>query len=1481
MNLKRKMLSILPAFTIVLAILLLTPITAKAAGTIDLSKIYQNVEVQDGYTLTGCIGGNYKISIADGATVTLEDVTIEGVDDDSNHCNWAGITCNGNATIILKGENYVKGIGDRYPGIHVPKAKGKSLVINGDGLLTAVANRCGAGIGSSGYYSDEDGLGNIIIEGGTVNAIGGIDGAGIGAGTYNQSFGNITISGGYVYAVGGSSATGIGTSSATGNELFSSCGDITISGGYVYAVGERRAAGIGTGSATYNGICSCGDITISGGYVYAYGGDDAAAIGTGYAEGNKKNTCGKITIGSGANLIRATRGSEKADFIGGGYNSQPGKVVFELYNDAAKYTDKTEENTYTYVKKDSLGAYAENVSAKYDGEPHSITVSVLNPASGVKIKYGTVLGTYNLDKAPTITNAGTKNVYYEVTADGYEPLQGFATIQIDKVLNKNPPAVVLKSHTSTTVELEPIENGEYCYAEIDEEGYSRNYSAWRDIPIFTGLTKGKRYRFRQRIKEDENHLASSSSDISITIGKHEHGWIYEANEAEIIGTCKNRDLLHEGELTEIITILKPEHVVDGDGKSEKATVKVDGVKSDSINIQYKKGSDILDKAPTEPGTYTASILLGGATASVEYTIYPKYSITVSNDGNGTASANPTSGIAGTEVTLTATPNEGYQFKEWDVVSGDVTVSDDNTFVIGDKDVEIKAIFEKEYSVTVFGDGNGTASANPTSGVAGTEVTLTATPNEGYQFRNWLVLSGDVTVNDNNFTIGTADVQVVAIFEKEYSVTVSGNENGTASANPTSGVAGTEVILTATPNEGYRFMKWVVISGGVTVKDNKFTIGTADVTVVALFEKNSSASYTITFDAGEGTGIMPSVDKGAGSYTLPANGFTAPAGKEFKAWLVDGEEKNPDTVIEVNGNITITAIWTDHVHNYGAATYTWTGDNSKVTAKKICEDDAHVETETVNTTSVETAATCEEKGKITYKATFTKDGFTEQTKTVENVEAVGHDWGEWEVTTQATETAEGVETRTCKNESSHTETHAIAKLGVTSYAITVNSGLGGSASASAGTAEIGVAVSITATPYAGYELDRITYIPEGESATDITLEPSFIMPEVNVTVNVTFKEKAVTTPDPATYKVTFVTNEGTEVAEQIVQADDKAAKPADPQKEGYTFEGWYTDEDLTEEYDFNTPVTADVIVYAKWIEKTYTVAVSGDGNGTASSNPTSGVAGTVVTLTATPNEGYRFKEWDVVAGDVTVSDDNTFVIGEKDVEVKAIFEKIPKATDPDDSNNGVNNSQTPPNGVNNSQTPPNGGNNGQPSANGGNNGQPAAGGGATPQTPSGGGTDNQTPLTSATEVKVGDTIKDDKTNTSYIITSTKTNKETVTYVSTTNNTVTSLTVPNTVTVGGKKYKVTEIKANAFKNNKKLKKITIGKNIEKIGKNAFSGCKNLKTVNIKTTKLTKKTVGANAFKGINAKAKVTVPKSKLKAYKTILKARGIKGKKQKIK
>lgn len=125
----------------------------------------------------------------------------------------------------------------------------------------------------------------------------------------------------------------------------------------------------------------------------------------------------------------------------------------------------------------------------------------------------------------------------------------------------------------------------------------------------------------------------------------------------------------------------------------------------------------------------------------------------------------------------------------------------------------------------------------------------------------------------------------------------------------------------------------------------------------------------------------------------------------------------------------------------------------------------------------------------------------------------------------------------------------------------------------------------------------------------------------------------------------------------------------------------------------------------------------------------------------------------------------------------------------------------------------------------------------------------------------------------VIRSNKSGAVAVAYVAPANKNVTTVTVPETVLVDGKRCKVTAIADNAFANCKKLKKVTIGKNITKIGKNAFYNCKKLKNITIKTTKLTSKKVGSKAFKGIYAKATIKVPKSKQKSYKKMLKAKGV--------
>ena len=112
-------------------------------------------------------------------------------------------------------------------------------------------------------------------------------------------------------------------------------------------------------------------------------------------------------------------------------------------------------------------------------------------------------------------------------------------------------------------------------------------------------------------------------------------------------------------------------------------------------------------------TVKAVNALGEDTKELSITIAkapePEYSVTVSDDGHGTGAATPFTATAGTTITLTATPDEGYHFKEWQVISGGVTIKDD-TFTMPDGNVEVKAIFEKDAppaptEFTVIFDGN--------------------------------------------------------------------------------------------------------------------------------------------------------------------------------------------------------------------------------------------------------------------------------------------------------------------------------------------------------------------------------------------------------------------------------------------------------------------------------------------------------------------------------------------------------------------------------------------------------------------------------------------------------------------------------------------------------------------------------------------------------------------------------------------------------
>jgi len=142
-----------------------------------------------------------------------------------------------------------------------------------------------------------------------------------------------------------------------------------------------------------------------------------------------------------------------------------------------------------------------------------------------------------------------------------------------------------------------------------------------------------------------------------------------------------------------------------------------------------------------------------------------------------------------------------------------------------------------------------------------------------------------------------------------------------------------------------------------------------------------------------------------------------------------------------------------------------------------------------------------------------------------------------------------------------------------------------------------------------------------------------------------------------------------------------------------------------------------------------------------------------------------------------------------------------------------------------------------------------------------------------------TVKTKKLKGSYYKIISK-SKRTVQYVKPVKKNIISVTIPSSIKFNGKRYKVTGIAANAFKNCKKLKKVTIGININSIGKRAFYGCSKLQTIKVKTSKLTGSRVGKQAFKRLNKKAVIKVPKKQLKAYKRLFRAKGV-GKKVTIK
>ena len=618
----------------------------------------------------------------------------------------------------------------------------------------------------------------------------------------------------------------------------------------------------------------------------------------------------------------------------------------------------------------------------------------------------------------------------------------------------------------------------------------------------------------------------------------------------------------------------------------------------------------------------------------------EHTITVTTAGGGTASASSTSATAGTEITLTATPNTGYHFKEWQVESLAGLVITNNKFTMPDSNVAIKAIFEEDspfaptkHTVTVKTDGNGIAFASPLLAVAGTEITLTAMPKEGYHFKEWQVISGDVAIENNKFLMPDTNVEVKAFFEEgappaptKYTVTVTTEGGGTASASPAKTAAGTEITLTATPNTGYHFKEWQVESlAGLVITNNKFTMPDSNVAIKAIFEEDSPfapTKHTVTVKT-DGNGIAfasPLLAVAGTEITLTA---MPKKGYHFKEWQV------------ISGGVAI--------------------ENNK-----FLMPDSNVEVNAVFEKDAPPAPTDPGKPSISVTGAYTYNG-SEHTATVSGynpatMDIAGNtatDAGDYtvRVTSKTGRWADG-------STGAVTAAWSIGKAtqeapnGLIGVAPTTEGGSDGKITGVDATMEYRAESETIYTACTGIEIENL---PAGNYFVRYAKDHNhFASPDAEVTVG-------EGTP-LADCTITFNASGGSGSMDSVtVNAGTIYILPAC----GFTapadqeFKAWEiggTEYKVGDSYT----VLVDTEIKALWENSvitptTYTVTVSNDGNGTASASHAKAAAGTEITLTATPQIGYHFKEWQVMSGGMTIKD-NKFIMPDTNVEIKAIFEE---------------------------------------------------------------------------------------------------------------------------------------------------------------------------------------------------------------------------------
>ncbi len=647
-------------------------------------------------------------------------------------------------------------------------------------------------------------------------------------------------------------------------------------------------------------------------------------------------------------------------------------------------------------------------------------------------------------------------------------------------------------------------------------------------------------------------------------------------------------------------------------------------------IGWKKSSPYVQENLSTSPTYTFTIneYLYLYAVFQETANVPTYTISFAANG-GTGTMADVTGISG-EYTLPAnafTAPDGKQFKAWSVGGAEKAVGDKITVTAN---TTVSAIWEAvEYNVTVTGGTASVGAGTPiTKATMGTTVTLIAgQAPSGQMFDKWVV-NGVVVADANSatttFVMPAGNVTAEATYKDipvvTYTVTFDAN-GGSGSMPVATGVSGDYILPVCgfTAPAGQQFKAWNV---GGNEKDAGATINvTANTTVTAIWENIPVVTYTVSFAANGGTGTMADVTGISGEYTLPANGFTAPDGKQFKAWMVGGSEKAAGDKITVTADTTVTAVWENIPVTYYTVTFDSDG-GSAVTAQSI-----------------------EAGQKATKPVDPTKDGF---------------DFKGWTLNGSAYDFNTAVDSNIIL-----VATWEQQQVVPTTYTVSfaANGGTGTMADVT------GISGEYT-LPANGFTA------PDGKQfkAWSVGGAEKAVGDKITVTADTTVT--AVWEDIPVTtYTITFNANGGSVTpASAQTNAEGKLISLPTPTRSGsYSFKGWYTAASGGTKVTTSTVFNANTTIYAQWTytgggggiyyPTFYTVTVNKAEGGSVIASSKSAIANSTITLTVTPDEGYEFDAVKVVnksGKEITISaagDKFIFKMPSSNVTVTAIFKKI--------------------------------------------------------------------------------------------------------------------------------------------------------------------------------------------------------------------------------